>query len=135
MRANLVIAVLLGATVAAAACDDTTAPAPKPHIATITNIQVSGPGGSADTVKVAFNYYTASCDTGVVVQARSSVDGLRFTVTSWPSNLACPLMLTSMTSMIAMPPVGYVIYPPHPSPLKLLFTQPGGVDSVRVVGP
>ena len=133
MRPNLVIAVLLGVTVAAAACDDTTAPEPKPRLAFSDNIEVTPHAAYGDTVKISFNYYTASCDTGVVVQARPIVEGLRFTVTSWPTNRACPLTLTS--SIIGPPPVGYVVNPPHQSPLKLAFTQPGGIDSVRVVGP
>ena len=131
MRTNLVIAVLLGAAVAVAACDETTAPEPKPHLAFIANIQVTEHATYADTVKVSFTYFTASCDTGVVVQARPDYEGVRFTVTSWPTNRACPL--TASLSIIAPPPVGYVVNPPHQSPLKLIFTQPGGTDSVRVV--
>jgi hypothetical protein len=133
MRINLVIAGLLSAVVAVAACDDTTSPTPRPHIAAIANIKVTDHASYGDTVKVSFNYYTVSCDTGVLVQARPIVEGLRFTVTSWPTNRPCPLTLTS--SIIGPPPVGYVVNPPHQSPLKLVFTQPDGVDSVRVVGP
>jgi hypothetical protein len=133
MRANLVIAVLLGVVVAAAACDESTSPEPKPDVAFIGNIDVTDHAGYGDTVKVTFNYYTAGCDTGVVVQTRPISDGLRFTVTSWPTNRVCPMTLTS--SIIAPPPVGYVVIPPHPSPMRFLFTQPGGTDSVRVVGP
>ena len=133
MRINLVIAGLIGIAVAVAACDDSTSPAPQPHVAFIGNINVTAHAAYSDTVKVSFNYYTASCDTGVVVQTRPTLDGLRFTVTSWPTNRPCPLTLTS--SIIAPPPIGYVVNPPHQSPLKLLFTQPGGTDSVRVVGP
>ena len=132
MRINLVIAGLLGVAVAVAACDDTTSPNPQPHVAFIGNIKVTDHAASGDTVKVSFNYFTASCDTGVVVQARPTLDGLRFTVTSWPTNRVCPLTLTSS---IAPPPVGYVVNPWHQSPLRLVFTQPGGTDSVRVVGP
>ena len=133
MRTILVIAGLLGIIVAVAACDDSTAPAPKPNIAGIGNIKVTSPAAYSDTVKISFNYYTASCDTGVVVQAHPTTDGIRFTVTSWPSNRPCPLTLTS--SIIGPPPVGYVVNPPHLSPLRIVFTQPGGTDSVRVVGP
>ena len=129
MRTNLVIAVLLGVVVAAAACDDTTAPAPAPRVATIYNMNVVGSGGFADTVKVSFKYIPASCDTGVVVQARPISDGIRFTVTSWPTNRPCTL------DIIAPPTVGYVVNPPHASPLRLVFTQPGPTDSVRVIGP
>ena len=133
MRANLVIAVLLGATVAAAACDDTTAPAPAPRLATIYNINVPDHAGYADTVKVLFNYATASCDSGVVVKTQATNDGMRFTVTSWATNRPCPLEVAA--DFIGPPAVGYIVTPPHLSPLRLVFTQPGGVDSVRVVGP
>ena len=133
MRANLVIAVLLGVAVTAAACNDTTAPTPTPRLATIANISVAGHGGYTDTVKVSFNYYTASCDTGVVVKVGQVNEGLRFTVTSWPTNRPCPL--TETFAMVVPPAVGYLVNPPHPSPLRLIFTQPEGTDSVRVVAP
>ena len=133
MRINLVIAGLLGAAVAVAACNDATSPAPRPHAAYIGNIKVTDHATYGDTVKVSFNYYTVSCDTGVVVESRPTIEGLRFTVTSWPTNRPCPLTLTS--TILGPPPVGYVVNPPHQSPLKLVFTQPDGVDSVRVVGP
>lgn len=131
MRTNLVIVGLLGAVVAAAACGETTSPEPKPDVAFIGNIKVSDRAAYSDTVKVSFNYYTIGCDTGVVVQTRPTTDGLRFTVTAWPTNRVCPMTLAS--SLIAPPPVGFVVNPPHPSPLRLVFTQPGGTDSVRVV--
>ena len=133
MRTNLVIAGLLAVAVAVAACDDSTSPGPQPRVAFIGNINVTAHAAYSDTVKVSFNYYTASCDTGVVVQARPTIEGLRFTVTSWPTNRPCLLTLTS--SILGPPPVGYVVNPPHQSPLRLLFTQPEGIDSVRVVGP
>lgn len=133
MRINLVIAVLLGAAVTVAACNDTTAPKPAPHLASIYGIKVTDRAAFSDTVKISFSYAPASCDTGVVVSVRPISDGMRFTVTSWPSNRDCPL--TASLSIIAPPPVGYIVNPPHISPLRLVFTQPGGTDSVRVVGP
>jgi hypothetical protein len=133
MRTSLVSVVLIGTIVAAAACSDTTAPKPAPRLATITNIVTTSHAGTGDTVKISFTYFPASCDTGVVVEARPNADGLRFTVTSWPTDRACTL--APSLSIIAPPPVGYIVSPPHISPLRLVFTQPGGTDSVRVVGP
>lgn len=133
MRSNLVIAVLLGVAVATSACDYTTAPKAAPRLATIANIKVSDHAGTGDTVKVSFNYSTPSCDSGVVVTVRPLGGGMRFTVTSWPTNRPCPLDVA--LSIMAPPPVGFVVNPPHISPLRLVFTQPGGTDSVRVVGP
>jgi len=133
MRTNLVIAVLLGVTAGVVACTDTTSPKPAPRVAAIGDIKVPDHAAVGDTVKISFNYFTVGCDTGVVVQARPASDGYRFTVTSWPTGLACPMLAT--TSMIYRPPLGYIVNPPHPSPLRLVFTQPGGTDSVRVVGP
>lgn len=95
MRIDLVIAGLLGTVVTVAACSDATSPAPRPHAAYIANIRVTDHATYGDTVKASFNYYTVSCDTGVVVQARPTLEGLRFTVTSWPTNRVCPLTLTS----------------------------------------
>ena len=133
MRTNLVIAVLLGVAVATAACSDTTAPKPAPHVAYIYGIKVSDHAASGDTVKISFSYAPASCDTGVVVTARPNSEGMRFTVTSWPTNRACTLDVA--LDFLAPPPVGYIVNPPHISPLRFVFTQPGGTDSVRVVGP
>ena len=131
MRINLVIAVLLGVAVATAACNDTTAPKPAPRVAYIYGIKVTDHATSSDTVKISFSYAPASCDTGVVVSVRPVSDGMRFTVTSWPSNRPCPF---AAAISIAPPPIGYIVNPPHPSPLRLVFAQPGGTDSVRVVG-
>ena len=133
MRINLVIAVLLGVAVATAACNDTTAPRQAPRVATIYNISTTPHAGSGDTVKVSFSYIAAGCDTGVVVSAQPTGDGTRFTVTSWPTNRPCTLDLR--TDAIASPPFGFIQAPPHISPLRFVFTQPGGTDSVRVVGP
>ena len=133
MRANLVIAVLLGVAAGAATCTDTTGPAPAPRLATIYGIVAPAHAGSGDTVKVSFSYYPASCDTGVVVTARPTGDGMRFSVTSWPTNRPCPLDID--LSIIGPPPMGFVVNPPHASPLRLVFAQPGGTDSVRVVAP
>ena len=130
---NLVVAVLLGVAVASAACSDTTAPKPAPRVAYIYDIKATDHAAVGDTVRISFSYAPVSCDTGVVVTARPNSDGMRFTVTSWPTNRPCPL--GASLSIIGPPPVGYIVNPPHISPLRLVFTQPGGTDSVRVVGP
>lgn len=132
MRINLVIAGLLGVAVAVAACNEATAP-DRPHVGTIFAIEAPANAAASDTVRVRFSYYTEFCDTGAVLSVRPSFDQIRFTVTSWPTNRPCP----AVTSVIAVIPLtaGYIVNPPHASPLRLLFTQPGGTDSVRVVGP
>ena len=133
MRMNLVVAVVLGVVVGAAACRDTTAPRPEPRLATIYSISTTAHAGSGDTEKVSFSYFTAGCDTGAVVTARPESDGMRFTVTSWPTDRVCAMTMSQ--TIIIQPPVGYILSPPHVSPLRFVFTQPGGTDSVRVVGP
>ena len=133
MRVNLVIAVLLGVAVGTAACNDTTAPAAAPRLATIYGIDAPAHAGFGDTVRVSFSYYSAGCDTGTVVKAQPTGDGMRFTVTSFPTNRPCPLDIA--LSVIGPPPMGFVVNPPHASPLRLIFTQPGGTDSVRLIAP
>ena len=132
MRTNLVVAVLLGVTVVAAACNETTAP-DRPHVVTIFGIQAPANAAVSDTVRVRFSYYTEFCDTGAVLSVRPSFDEIRFTVTSWPTNRTCP----AVTSVIAAIPLtaGYVVNPPHAAPLRLVFSEPTGGDSVRVVAP
>ena len=142
MQRRFVIAGLLG-VISFAACSDTTAPAATPHIGTIFQIRVPDHAASGDTVKIGFRYYTAGCDTGTVVEARSTSDGLRFTIRSYPTGRPCVLTpgiegvsqgSTGVSDIIA-PSVGYVVAPPHIAPIRLIFTEPDGRDSVRVVGP
>jgi hypothetical protein len=141
MKRRFVIAGMLG-VIALVACNDTTAPL-TPHIATIFQISVPERAAVGDTVRIGFRYYSSGCDTGTVVEAHSTTDGLRFTVRSFSSNRICPLTLglagvnqsNSATADIIAPSVGYVIAPPHLAPLRLVFTEPAGGDSVRVIGP
>ena len=130
MRTNLVIAVLLGVAVAAAACNDTTAPK-RPHLATIFAIQAPANAAITDTVRVRFSYYTEFCDSGAVLSVHPANDEIRFTVTSWPTNQTCPAVMSTIASI--RPSVEYVVNPPHAAPLRLVFSEPTGGDSVRVV--
>jgi hypothetical protein len=131
MRANLVIAVLLGVAVAGSACSDATGPKSVQHVATILDIKVPDRAAVGDTVKVVFSYAASFCDTGTVLQVRNTSEGARFTVTSWSTNQTCPAY---MLSIIVLPSAGYIVNPPHPAPLRLIFSEPGGKDSVRLVG-
>ena len=130
MRTNLVIAVLLGVAVVAAACENTTAPN-RPHVGTIFGIQAPANAAVSDTVRVRFSYYTQFCDTGAVLSVRLSGDEMRFTITSWPTNQPCPVV-TSVFGGVP-PSAGYIVNPPHAAPLRLVFSEPTGGDSVRVV--
>lgn len=132
MRRLLVCAGLLGVVVAAG-CSDTTGPKSVQRVATIVNIKVPATAAATDTVKVVFDYSPASyCDTGVVMQARTLADGLHFTVTSWSTNVQCPAYAADI---IRLPSAGYIVSPPHDTPLRLVFSEPDGKDSVRVVAP
>jgi hypothetical protein len=141
MKRRFVIAGMLG-IITVAACRDSNAPATQ-HIGTIFQIRVPDHATTADTVKIGFLYSRTGCDTGTVVEAQSLSDGVRFTVRSYATNRVCPLSggLYSAgqgNSVVPYPipsSVGYVIAPPHVSPLRLVFTEPDGADSVRIVGP
>jgi hypothetical protein len=133
MGRRFVIAGML-AVITLAACSDTNAPATS-RIATIYQINVPEHAAFSDTVRVSFSYSIAGCDTGVVVEQRPTVDGMRFTVRSKPTNQVCPMTLTESFAPIIVPPVGVVIAPPHIAPMKLVFTQPEGGDSVRIISP
>jgi hypothetical protein len=130
---RLVVCAWLVGVVLAAACDDATGPKSVQHVATIMNIKVPDRAAAADTVRVAFNYVTQFCDTGTVLQVRGTPDGTRFTVTSWSTDLPCAVPLSVFNPQL--PSVVYVMSPPKGAPLRLLFSEPGGADSVRVVAP
>ena len=112
----------------AAACHDTTAP-PVYRIATISKIHVSGHALPTEPVFVNFVYYTiAACDTGTV-EVRQSYNEVRFTAISYPVRGPC----TANTSIER--PWNYFVQPYHGAPMQVVFTQPSGGDSVRVVAP
>lgn len=127
MHRLFVCSALLGIVIAAA-CSDGTSPKSVRHIGQIYRISVPARAASSDSVRVGFFYSTVFCDTGTVLEARPLADSVRFTVTSWSSNRTCPLVPSFPTS------VGYIVNPPHPAPLRLIFTEPSGGDSVRLVG-
>ncbi|MFL5562406.1 MAG: hypothetical protein ACJ79K_13110 [Gemmatimonadaceae bacterium] len=141
MQRRFVIAGMLG-VITVAACRDTTAPVVQ-HIGTIFQIRVPDHAAFGDTVKIGFRYYTAGCDTGTVVETHSTTDGLRFTVRSFATNRPCFLLANAAggvqgnptTDPIVAPSVGYIVAPPHLTPMRLVFSEPDGGDSVRVVGP
>lgn len=122
-----VVGVVVTASVAAA-CGSTTDPQLTGQVAQITGITAPLHATATDTVKVSFSYLTTACDTGATVEARQTPDGLRFTVRSFPTELNC-------SGVNGPHPVGYLIRPPHDAQLRLIFSEPDGNDSVRVVGP
>ena len=131
MGRRFVVAGMAG-IITLAACKDTNAPSGS-HLATIYEIRVTDHATFTDTVRVAFSYAIGSCDTGTVVEAKPTSDGMRFTVRSFPVDRVCPLNPTLVPNIV--PQAGFVIAPPHNVPMKLVFTEPSGGDSVRLVGP
>ena len=131
MRTRLVITGMLAAAVAAAACSDSTGPKSVQHVALIGNISVPARAAVTDTVKILFSYSTNWCDTGAVLQSRTTSEGMRFTVTSWSTDRNCPAIAAAL---VPVPPTaGYIVTPPHIAPMRLVFSEPDGKDSVRVV--
>ena len=124
--------VLLCAVVGAAACSDTTAPAPTRATRRIYNIQVPATASPADSIRLSFDYDRGSCDSALVVEVRPGGDATRFAVSSFPTKNVCPYNLP--VAMIRSPVV-YVVAPPHALPYTVTFAEPGEPDSVRVVQP
>lgn len=109
------------------ACSTTTDPVAAGAVALITAISAPARAASLDTINVAFAYVTAPCDTGLAVESRQTFDEIRFTARSKHTDLPCIAVPTIQHR------VGYVIVPPHEAPLRLIFSEPDGKDSVRVV--
>lgn len=124
----------IAAIITLAACNDANAPTGS-RVATIYQIRVPAHASFTDTVHVAFSYAIGPCDTGTVVEARPEPDGVRFTVRSFPTNRVCPLNPTASLVPLIVPQWTMAIGPPHASPLRLVFTEPSGGDSVRVISP
>jgi hypothetical protein len=119
--------------VGVAACTSGTDPVVQGQVAQIVDITTSAHAASTDTIRVAFTYVTSPCDTGAALEVRdengSDYAGMRFTARSHPLDQGCAL------SSIAMHPVVYAIPPVHFAPMRLIFSEPDGNDTVRVVGP
>ena len=124
-------ALVLGAGIAA--CTSGTDPVVQGQVVQIVDITTSARAASTDTIRVAFSYVTSPCDTGSALEVRdengSDFAGMRFTARSHPLDQGCTL--NSMTTH----PVVYAIPPVHFAPMRLIFSEPDGNDTVRVVGP
>ena len=131
---RLIIVAGISLITVVAACHDSNAPNAS-HVDAISAISVPAHAANGDTVKVAFDYAPFGCDTGDVVEARSTPEGLRFTARNFATKEPCPAVLHVQGYVYRPPHVEYVVAPPHLSPLKLVFTEPTGGDSVRVIGP
>ena len=98
-------------------------------VAVITNISVPARAAITDTIKVGFTYVTAPCDTGLTVESRQNFDELRLTARSKHTSLPCASTYDITHAAL------HVVVPPHEAPLRLIFSEPDGNDSVRVVAP
>ena len=128
MRQRLGVVGVIAAAIVAAACGSTTDPLLVGQVAMIGAISTPAHAATTDTIKVGFSYITTACDTGATVEARQTPDGLRFTARSFPTELNC-------VGVNGPHPAGYLILPPHDAQMRLIFSEPDGNDSVRVVGP
>lgn len=131
MRALLVCAGLL-AVITIAACDDSTGPKFGTRLLPIASIDAPASTTPIDTMKVSFQYYPMNCDTGAFVTVRQYADTIRFSAMSYQTTRDCPNYPTA--SLVALTQrFGYIAVPPHAAPLHLVFAQPDGRDSVRLV--
>jgi hypothetical protein len=128
---SYVVAGIVG--VVAAACTTGTDPVAQGEVAQIVDITTSAHAASSDTIRIGFAYVIPPCDTGAVLEVRDEngldIAGMRFTARSHPVDAACPLGPTVPHA------VTYSISPPHYAPMRLIFSEPDGNDTVRVVGP
>lgn len=125
------VLLLLVAAIATAACNDSTAPGSRREVRRIYNIQVPARAANTDSIRIAFDYDRAACDSALTVETRPTFSDIRFVVTSYSTNQACPLDLPSV--LVINIPVVYVVSIPHSAPFTARFTEPGAADSVRVV--
>jgi hypothetical protein len=126
MRWRIGVVGLMAAAVTAAACSTTTDPVLTGQVAQIAGITTPAHATATDTIKVSFSYITTACDTGATVEARRTPDGYRFTARSFTTELNC-------AGVNGPHAVGFSIAPPQDLPSRLIFSQPDGNDSVRVV--
>lgn len=122
---------VVGVMAVVVACSSTTDPVPQGRVSQIVNIVTPARAAEDETLKVSFSYVTSPCDTGAVLEARdantSEIAGLRFTARSYATERACQF------SSMAVHNVTYAINPGHFAPFKLIFSEPDGNDTVRVV--
>ena len=130
MRRFVVMAVF--GVVAAAACNDSTAPKAVRATRPIFNIQVPASARATDSIRLSFEYERGYCDSALVVEARPGGAETRFAVSSISKTGTCPDALPIANIRI---PVVYVVAPPHALPYTAKFAEPGEADSVRVVQP
>jgi hypothetical protein len=131
MRALLVGAGLF-AIITVAACDDSTSPKFGARLVPIAAIDAPASTTPTDSLKLSFMYYPLNCDTGAFVSVRQYADTIRFSAMSYQTTKECPNYPTA--SLVANTQrFGYIAVPPHAAPLHLIFSQPDGRDSTRLV--
>jgi hypothetical protein len=125
MRALIVTAIV--GIVIVSGCHDATAPRTDlPRTAPIDQIQVTAHAATTDTIFIRFTYITAPCDTSAI-GVRQTSSTVRITATAYPTNRPC------VADIAAANDFRYMVLPYHTAPYTVIFTQPSGNDSVRVV--
>ena len=123
---TLTVAGLVGMVVLAG-CHDATGPRTDgPLTAAIQQIQVSAQAAPTDTIFIRFTYVTAPCDTSAI-GVRQTSRSVRITATAYHTNSPCVATLSMLNTF------RYMVLPWHAAPYTVIFTQPTGNDSVRVV--
>jgi hypothetical protein len=113
--------------VVVAGCHDATAPRTDlARTASIEQIEVSAHAATTDTIFIRFTYITAPCDTSAI-GVRQTSSSVRITATTYPTNRVCQTVLPAANNF------RYMVLPYHTAPYTVIFTQPSGTDSVRVV--
>jgi hypothetical protein len=121
------MAVLTGVVVAAG-CKNTTAPDPnRPRTAPINGIQVTEHASPTDTIFIRFNYLGGACDS-TAIGVRQTSTNVRLTATTYPTQRPCVNGASDIQNVFH-----YMVLPYHNAPYTVMFTQPSGTDSVRVV--
>src|SRR5512142_872426 len=118
------VLMLMCTIAAAAACNDSTAPARR-EVRRITNIRIPARAANTDSIRITFDYDAAPCDSGMTVETRPTPSDIRFVVTSYPTGQNCPYALAARINI----PVVYVVAPPHATPYTAKFAEPAEPDS------
>ena len=128
MKRYLVIAGMVGVIVAAGCKDSTSPRGDNPYVATISQIHVPQQVALWDTVKLDFTYFTPGCDSSTV-QIQQGETQLKFTAIGYRTDRIC------IDDLGGIHRFSYFVFPPHGSPLSVIFSEPTGGDSVRTVTP
>ena len=126
MKTSLVGFFLLAAS---AACGDSTGPGTRQQDA-IFAIQLPAHAAVGDTIRISFETGPVrGCGEEKIVSSERVGTGIRFSATS----IRIECLNVPVAQVAPLPPILYLVPPPHAAPYTVTFAEPDGADSVRVI--